>query len=199
MKKLPVLVVLAAVTAAVVVFRGSFWRPVEAARQPEQADRALGIGRPALDRKPAPEGASLAVVLAGAGETKDSSGTSRLFASLAAECGNALLEKARKEPDNPHLLAQAAAHYRACLAHEPTTRSSAALFAEVRKKLEQVERLQARRRATPRPAPSPLVEETISAPTVEETQRPQTAAAKKDSGETGQVGPDGVPFRRTVD
>jgi hypothetical protein len=197
MKHLCVAVALVAASGAALAFRGALWYAA-AARAPEEA-RAGGEARPTRERQPAPEAASLAVVPAG-GE-KDAAGTDALLARLAAECGDHLLERARQQPDNPHLLNQAAQHYRACLDHEPTCRD-AALFAGVRGKLEQVERLQARLAAKARPAPAlrpappaPAEEKPAAVP---EGDSPPPAPVKV-SAAGRMVGPDGVTFRRVGD
>jgi hypothetical protein len=205
MKQLSVAVAFAAVTVAAFVCRDAFRQPVEAAREPEQAsrvDRALGI-----TRAPAPAGALRVVALAAAGDPSDA-GTDRLLAVLAAESGHLLFDRASKQPNSPHLLNQAALHYRACLAHEPTTPGAEGLFRDVRQKLAQVERLQARARpaVTPPPAaprkaeppaapPPPPPSAVVPAPAATK----DSVEAKKDSAETRMVGPDGVTYRRLDD
>ncbi len=197
MKQLGIVVVVAALGGALFAFRGAFWQPAGAAGGRESAarlDRASGTDRPA------PRAALAGVVPAG-GEGLDGSASGALLARLAAECGNHLFARLDKEPDNPHLLNQAAAHYRACLAHEPTTRDDA-LFAAVRKKLQQVERLQARLRADQAPAPKSAPAkrvETRPAPPPSPPEEAAPAPAKKAGEESRMVGPDGVSYRRVSD
>jgi hypothetical protein len=200
MKQLSVLVVLIAVTGATVAFRTLSYHPLEAARRPEQpalVERTSGLDRRGVAQRPLPEGAALPFVPASTTDGKESEDL--VFARRAAEAGNQLLDKARRQPDNRRLLGQAAAHYRASLTHEPDAGKAGSLFADVRRKLAEVEALLARpaKPAAPAAAPlhSPRAEAepaTPVAPRAPIVAAPVTTKAE----ESRMVGPDGVTIER---
>jgi hypothetical protein len=134
-----------------------------------------------------------------------------LLARLAAQSGMYLLDQARKHPNRPALLRQAAAHLRACLSHEETLTESTALFQEVRKKLAEVESLlQASKsapvvphpKAGPGPVPAPSKpEKTPVVPPASESQPAEKEAAKEpaptpDAPKSLEVGPDGIIYKK---
>ncbi len=185
MKPLGVLVALLAVTATAVALRGFFSHPVQAARAPEPAERLLRAT--VLDRRPVaapPRG-----LLPASGMDKSDAGMDLRLARQASQAGDYLLDRARKTTDNRHLLEQAAQHYRACLAHEPTARGAGSLFTEVRARLAQVERLQS--------SPAAPTAERLPAPLGEEEPGP-VPAVKAPPEEGAMVGPDGVIYRRST-
>ena len=192
MKSLSLAVAALAVTGALAVVRGP-WRS-EAA--PPAADAAFTTS-------PRPEAPPDVVPAAGG----DALGERRM-ARLASDCAAQLYEKARRQPDNARLLEQAAAHYRACLSHEPTVADAGALFADARRDLEQIDkalaRLKARPTAKPAPvtAPAPAERLPVEADRDEEPAPPPArepapaAKAPARSGELQMFGPDGTLFRR---
>lgn len=194
MKSLSLAVAALAITGALAVVRGP-WRS-EAA--PAAADAAFTtFPRPDAphDVVPAADGGAL---------------SERRMARLAADCAAQLHEKAKRQPDNARLLEQAAAHYRACLSHEPTVADAGALFADARRDLEQIETALARltSREPPRPAPVtapaekpaerlPLEADKDEEPAPAPPPEPAPAAkAPAKSGEPLMFGPDGTLFRR---
>lgn len=181
MRAFTVFVVLVGLTGAVVALRGAFVPAVDAARDTVAKRKAH---QPGIDVKPPPEGAALPVVPV-------SDDTQTRLARLAAEAGRELLELARKQPDNPRLLEQAAAHFRACLSHESDA-TDASLFREARSRLAQIEK----QLATP---PAPLAPHTEELPPpLREAPTPPVAAAPTPTtnDEPLMVTPEGVPIRR---
>ena len=118
---------------------------------------------------------------------------------IAADCGNLLYEKALRSPDNPHLLNQAAQHYRACLSHEPTCRNAEALFRDARARLGQIERMAAQRegaRSGGGERKSPAEKDVEGGtPRIEATTPVEKPSVEKD--EQKMVGPDGVIYKRS--
>jgi hypothetical protein len=112
-------------------------------------------------------------------------------ARAAAAIGDRLLDRARRTPDNPHLLPQATAHYRAALAHEPTARSAGDLFARVRDKLAAIDRMT--RLGVAKPAAKPAIP-----PAVAKAPPPPAAPPRVPTLPTPRrimFGPDGVEIR----
>ena len=192
MRPLSYAIVLVAATGVGVAFRHGLSGTSEASRSLRTAGRLDGpaaVDRPAGKREGPGEGAPLATASPASGAAPGAGGD-LVFARIAAECGHHLLEKSRREPDNPRLLRQAAGHLRACLSHETPASSGEPLFVNARRAVEEIERLlkrheqpQAREKAPAAPAPA----------------KPEAAppAAKEESaGEPIMVGPDGVSFRR---
>src|SRR4051794_28516851 len=142
MKQLSLVVVLIAATGISVAFRNGLSGTSEAARQPIAAthiDHAAGVDPRAVTEQLAgarQEAPNLLRYVAGINEAKVND---ILLARIAAECGNHLLEQARRHPSNPQLLKQAAQHYRACLAHEETASDAGSLFKDARAHLDEVE------------------------------------------------------------
>ena len=158
-----------------------------------QASRGVPAGEK-LDRLDLVEGASLSLVPAGS--VSDDEKSDLAFARVAAGTGDRLLDRARQSPDNPHLLRQAAAHYRAALAHEPTARDAGDLFAAVRVKVagldREIARLDRPGITKPKATPPPSIVKT-PAPIVKPITLPTPAVAPS---ELIMVGPDGVEIRR---
>jgi len=186
MKKiLSLAVVLVAATGLSVGFRPAMSGISEASiREPsaERLDRAAGLDRPGII-----EGAALVPVDTGSADDR----ADTEFARVAALAGDRLLDRARQSPDNPHLLRQAVAHYRAALAHEPTAREAGDLFAAVRNKLAEIARLDRPgvAKPTPKTALPPAI---VKAPPI-----PETAPVVR-TPRSIMVGPDGVEIRRSV-
>jgi hypothetical protein len=170
----------------------------------DQLDRAAGlvepspIDRPASRRQGPSEGAALSL----ASGTKDAPASDLVFARIAAECGTHLLERARRAVDNTQLLHQATLHFQASLGHES---GNDPLFAEVRAKLAEIEKLRRRPRdeirapaaPAPKPASTPTVPSKPSAATpVPPRPMPVAVPPKAENNSSLMVGPDGVPFRR---
>ena len=179
MKKfLSLAVVLLIATGLSVGFRQAMSGTSEASRQeplPERFDRPFLL-----------EGAALVAADTGAGEKTDAE-----YARAAAMTGDKLLDRALQAPDNPHLLRQAAAHYRAALAHEPTARNAADLFASVRDKLSAIDRMN--RPGVAKPTPKPTLP-----PAVVKAPPPPVEAPPPviDTPRLIMFGPDGVEIRR---
>jgi hypothetical protein len=198
-QRIAFVVVLLGLTGVNLVFR-NLYGSVDAARGPDrEASRAHGLDQPAAidqhERRETLEDIAPALARCAASLGKDAEPGDLLLARIAAECGNHLFEKAVRSPENTRLANQAALHYRACLAHEPTARDAGNLFRDVRARLEQLDRLQARRdrpAAEPKAAVKPPQSE--SKPVVQEKPAPEQPAAEKD--EPLMVGPDGVTYRR---
>ena len=132
---------------------------------------------------------------AGTGPSDEKS--DREFARVAVATGDHLLDRARQSPNDPHLLRQAAAHYRAALTHEPTVRD-ADLFAAVRAKLTGIDREIALldRPGVAKPT-LPLATVKAPAPVVKpKTPAPVTTPRVAVRPERIMVGPDGVEIRR---
>ncbi len=190
MKKYLCLAVVFVITTGLSVgFRHGVSGTSKASRQERSGERP-GLSDPL--QRPI-EGASLAMVLVGTGSTDEK--TDREFARGAAATGDRLMDRAKQSPDNPHLLRQAAAHYRAALTHEPTVRDAGELFSTVRVKLTRLDREIAllNRPGVAKPTPrtifeTPVVKPIPSAPVV----IPPVAA----KAEGIMVGPDGVEIRR---
>ena len=186
MKKiLGLAVVLVAATGLSIGFRPAMSGISEASiREPsaDRLDRADGFGRPGTI-----EGAALVPVDTGSADDR----ADREFARVAALAGDRLLDRARQSPDNPHLRRQAAAHYRAALAHEQTVRNAGDLFAAVHDKLAEIARLDRPgvAKPTPKTARPPAV---VKAPAI-----PETAPVVKPP-QSVMFGPDGVEIRRSV-
>ena len=194
-KYLSLAVVLIVATGISLGLRHAMSGTSEASRREPSGDR---LDRLRLtDRMQSPvEGASLVVMPAGTDSADEKS--DREFAGVAAATGDRLLDRARQSPDNPHLLRQAAAHYRAALTHEPTVRDAADLFADVRVKLIKLDREIARldQPGVARPTVSPTI---VKAPLVKrETPAPVVAPPVAVRPEAIMVGPDGVEIRRVV-
>lgn len=183
MKKcLSLALVLLIATGLSVGFRQAVSGTSEASRQepsPERLDRTLRI-----------EGAALTPADTSAGEKSDTE-----YARAAARNGDRLLDRARQSPDNPHLLTQAVAHYRAALAHEPTARNAGDLFAGVRDKLAAIDRMT--RPGVAKPAAKPTLPSAVAkatppvAPPVAPPVLPTPATPQRIM-----FGPDGVEIRR---
>ena len=111
------------------------------------------------------------------------------LARAAASHGSRLLERAGKEGNGKRLLAEAAAHLKACLAFEVLDKRDP-LFGEARGKLARVEELLAR--------PVTLRAPRLHVEPKDTTKRTAPVLAEKPvrSGEAAMVGPDGVTFRR---
>lgn len=197
MRQLTFIVVLLTCTGLGWAMRNGFSGSSEAARSVpsvERENRAAGVqtpsvlDRPASQRQGPSEGAALSLVSG----TREAESGEMVLARIAAECGNHLLEKARKTIDNGQLLHQAAQHYRASLAHD---NGSSPLFAEVRGRLAEIEKLQKAAVTEAKPAPAeakprpPLVKEAVKVPA-------PAAAPAPGTGEPLMVGPDGVVIRR---
>jgi hypothetical protein len=214
MKYLTFAAVFVGVTGALIGLRGLAWHPAGAqtGRSPHEMDGAAVR----VSEKPGTEAAALDVAFANGDDVKDGGGE-KLMARLAADCASHLYEKAKKHPDNVRLLEQAAAHYRACLSHEPTVEDAGALFADARKALEQIEKLLARaktREADKRPAVTPAPKGAEKPAETKPADRPNVAVKKeeksapapapapapipkaKEKEEALEFGPDGTLFRR---
>ena len=154
-------------------------------RQPAE-EKLARAAEPALPKKADRlEGAAFSPVDTGSADDKADSE----FARVTAAMGDRLLDRARQSPDNPHLLRQAAAHYRAALAHEPTVRDADDLFAAVREKLAGLDReIAALAKAKPKTTSPAAVVRTPAA-------RPFEPAAAR---EPIMFGPDGAEIRRFV-
>jgi hypothetical protein len=190
MKYLTIAVVFLGITGTLISLRGLAWQPVGAqyARTDNEPDAAA---LPAIDG-PAGEGAALAVTLA-KGEDKKSTSDEKLMARLAAECASHLFDKSKNQPDNVRLLEQAAAHYRACLSHEHTV-DDAALFADARKNLEQIDKLLAVAKSRPTQQPPAKIAEKAKAEKHDKPAPAPVVQTKKQ--EPLMFGPDGVIFRK---
>jgi hypothetical protein len=198
-KRLAFLAILVAVTGMGVAFR-NLSGSADASRP--DVRRAAG---PAEDRPPAREEDGPALSHCAAGLGGDADAGDLLLARLAAECGNHLFGRAVRSPGNPHLIQQAAQHYRACLAHEPTTPDAGGLYRDARARLQQLDRLLARQTRPPaaprRPAPAPGPDEKRPA----KGRADEPAAVKPpapvppvtDKEDLPMVGPDGVTYRRS--
>jgi hypothetical protein len=182
MKYLTLAAVLLGITAALATFRSLSYHSADAARSPEPILRSERAGRASLER-PRPEGAALDFVPAEGGDDSKE----KQFARQAADCARHLYEKAKKQPDNVRLLRQAAAHYRACLSHEPTAGEVGSLFVEARRNLEQIEKMLAR--VSKRPAPKAA--EKLPAAVLEEE---PVARPREEPGLM--FGPDGTVYRK---
>ena len=187
MKKLiALLMVLVAITVFSVSFRDGLGKSRASRREP------------ARERPDAIEGASLSLVPVGL--VSDDEKSDLAFARAAASTGDRLLDRARQSPGNPHLFRQAAAHYRAALAHEPTARDGGELFAAVREKLVGLDREVARcdRPGVAKPTttlPHAIVKGPM--PTAKPAKpAPITAPPVVLPPELIMVGPDGVEIRR---
>jgi hypothetical protein len=174
-KLLSLAVVVLIATGLSIGFRQAMSGTSQASRQdqPERFDLPIRL-----------EGAALAVADTGAGEKSDAE-----YALAAATNGDKLLDRARRSPDNPHLLRQAAAHYRAALAHEPTARNAGDLFSGVRDKLAAIDRMNRPGVAKPTPKPS-LPPAVVKAPPPIEAPKPVAATPRQIM-----FGPDGVEIR----
>ncbi|MFO0881220.1 MAG: hypothetical protein U0840_28185 [Gemmataceae bacterium] len=170
----------------------------------DQLDRAAGliepspIDRPESRRQGPSEGAALSL----ASGTKEAPASDLVFARIAAECGTHLLDRARRAVDNTQLLHQATLHFQASLGHES---GNDPLFAEVRAKLAEIEKLRRRPRdetrekptPAPKPAPAPAIQSASQKPS--ELKPPPTPVAvppKAQNNSAIMVGPDGVPIRQ---
>jgi hypothetical protein len=178
MKKfLSLTVVLLCATGLSVGFRQAMSGTSEASRReppPERFERTLLL-----------EGAALTPADTGAGEKTDAE-----YARAAATTGDRLLDRARRTPDNPHLLRQAAAHYRAALAHEPTARNAGDLFSGVRDKLAAIDRMNRPGVAKPTPRPS-LPPAVVKVPAPVGAPQPVAETPRRIM-----FGPDGVEIRQ---
>ena len=197
-KYLSLAVVLVVATGISLGFRHAVSGTSEASRREPSYDRFDRASRLKLaDRMQGPvEGASLAVMPAGTGSGDEK--FDLVCAGGAAATGDRLVNRARQSPDNPHLLRQAAAHYRAALAYEPTVRDADGLFASVRSKLIGLDREIVRldRPGVVKPTLPPAVVETlVSKP---ETPAPVVLPPVAVRPEAIMVGPDGVEIRRVV-
>jgi hypothetical protein len=187
-KTLSLAVVLVAATGLSIGFRPAMSGTSEASIREPSGER---LDRSGLADKI--EGAALVPVDTGSANDR----ADREFARVAAAAGDRLLDRARQSPDNPHLLRQAAAHYRAALAHEPTARDAGDLFAAVREKVAALDRAIARldrpgvAKPTTKTALSPAI---VKAPPTPEP--PPTPVVK--TPRLMMVGPDGVEIRRSV-
>lgn len=191
MKYLTIAVVFLGITGTMYSLRGLAWHPAGAqfVRTDNEPDAAL----PAIDG-PSGEGAALAVTLA-KGEDRKPTSDEKLMARLAAECASHLFEKSKSQPDNVRLLGQAAAHYRACLSHEGTV-DDAALFADARKNLEQIDKLLAAAKSRPAPQhPTKVAEKAKDEAKTTVKPAPAPVETKK-KDEPLTFGPDGVQFRK---
>jgi hypothetical protein len=214
MKHMTLIVVLIGVTAVNLAFRHGLSNPVAASRSPDRADkrdRLSGIDGPARTadkQQGSMDGAALNVSRCAADLSKDAAPGDVVLARIAAECGNHLFEKARHSPDNPHLLPQAAQHYRACLAHEPTSPDAGSLFRDARARLDQIERLLARRDTTeakrtaspikPTRAVRPAEQAAPQSKPVDELKPLPEENPTAEKNEEKMVGPDGVIYTRNV-
>ena len=185
-------VVFVITTGLSVGFRHGVSGTSKASRQERSGERLARLG-PA-DRTQGPiEGASLTMVPAGTGSTDEK--TDREFARGAASTGDRLMDRAKQSPDNPHLLRQAAAHYRAALTHEPTVRDAGDLFSTVRVKLTRLDR---EINLLNRPGVTkPALQTIVKAPVVKPiTPAPVVIPPVAAKAEGIMVGPDGVEIRR---
>jgi hypothetical protein len=193
MRYLTLLSTVVAATAMGLAFRNGMYAPATASSANSRAsDFALGLSatRPDVPRPPAPRPVAKkeqADLLSCALEQKAGDGTDLLLARIANESGTFLLSKAAGDARR---LRQAAAHFRACLAHEPTA-GAGTLFADARRNLEQAERLLA---AANRPAPAPVAPAAPERKAAAVSPPPAPAAAVRP--EPVMVGPDGVIYRR---
>lgn len=205
-------VVLAIVTGVNLVFSGALYGPAEAARSPEAATAGVKAARitqpvPADRDRGKLEGDAINTLLAAGTSGATSDGSGLLLARTAANCGDFLRDKAKRQAGNKLLLRQAAAHYRACLTHEKTAHSTS-LFRETRQKLADIER-QLNTRPTPvvkRPTGSEAKAALVTAtpaPAVKTNQqaKPQphpitTPPRSPQKTEEISVGPDGVIYKR---
>jgi hypothetical protein len=213
MKHLSMGVVLITFTIAGFAFRGNLARPTEASLDREgPANRARAVV-PASTERPRDDDSSVVSPVSNkltATAEKSADRQQRgdvlgrelardgelALARIAAECGDYLLVKARNQPDGLQLLAQASAHYRACLSHESSAVNAGALFDSVRTRLGEVERRQ-RAASTPK-APATAVQQPVDekphvGPPLQK-KAPTTPTFRND--EAKMVGPDGVQFRR---
>ena len=175
-KTLSLALVLLVATGLSVGFRQAMSGTSEASRQepPERFDLPIRL-----------EGAALAAADTRAGEKTDAE-----YALAAATTGDQLLDRARQSPDNPHLLRQAAAHYRAALAHEPTAWNAGDLFASVRDKLAAIDRMN--RPGVAKPTPKPVIPPAVvKAPPPVEAPPPVIETPRRIM-----FGPDGVEIRQ---
>ena len=190
MKKYLCLAVVFVITTGLSVgFRHGVSGTSKASRQERSGER-LGLSDPL--QRPI-EGASLAMVPVATGSTDEK--TDREFARGAAATGDRLMDRARQSPDNPHLLRQAAAHYRAALTHEPTVRDAGDLFSTVRVKLTRLDREidLIDRPGLAKPTPQTTVEAPVVKPM---TPAPVVIPPVAAKAEGIMVGPDGVEIRR---
>lgn len=212
MKYVSIAAVFVGITLVLMSLRGLGWHPVGAhpGRSPDEMEGAAVR----VSDVTGTEGAALDVAFANNADAKDVTGSEKLMARLAADCASHLYERAKKQPDNVRLLEQAAAHYRACLSHEPTVEGAGSLFTDARKDLEQIEKLLATRakgREEPKrvTTPSPKAadkpaekqkpaDKTAVAAKKEEKPAPRPAPVEKakEKEERLQFGPDGVIFRK---
>jgi hypothetical protein len=207
-KHLTVLLVLIAVTGVNLVFRSSLFNPAAASRSQHRTskpDRVSAIDQPAAPAPAAAKQEDPTAVTPGVSHCaidlnrETAREGDAALARIAAECGNHLFEKARLAPDNPHLLNQAAQHYRACLSHEPTCPAAAALFREVRDRLDQVERLKTQREGERGSAVKPKapVEKPAVPSKPAEVAPPAVEKPAGEKDDATMVGPDGVIYRRS--
>lgn len=178
MKQLLFLVVLVALTGVSIVARHALSGDASAARTLQPAPTTAEVLRPAPARP----------IVAAAVEIPEEPSELQL-AHRAAEAGTRLLQQ---DPTDPRKLRSAQAHFRACLAYESLAPQGTALFAEVRLKLQQTEKLLAQA-AQPRTlhAPRELIEQPPTPPP------PVVVAARPaPAPEPIMVGPDGIVFRR---
>ena len=199
MKYLTLAVVLGAATGISIGFRYGISGTAEASRQEPSSDR-LDRAAELVRLEGTLEGASLPMMPVGTGLADEKS--DREFARMAADTGDRLLNRARQSPYNPHLLRQAAAHYRAALTHEPTVRDAGDLFVMVRVKLIRLDLEIARldrpgvAKPTTRASVPPAIVKTPSAVVKPKLPAPFVSLPVIAKPEATMFGPDGVEIRR---